>query len=202
VLSWVLVGGWTMVLVGGLVHIAAGAQEADGDVVQAVETNDVAFGLVGMGTLIYLVCGIAMWALLALWASHTARSARMAGNCATSRSGMAWWGQFVPVANFVLPLLAYVEAAKYANAVASVDGEVIGRGDGWRRGPMPTALLTWWLLYIPAAVAIVVHGTFGEESYDANGAAALVAGIFGISSAVCGALALRSVAASILSRAA
>ncbi len=192
VLCWVLLAAWVLLLAAGTAYVAADDQaltEAQYD--SALSTGD---GASGFGVLLLLGLGAAVWAVLAVWTCRTAEAARLAGNGSrSSRAGWAWWGLFVPLAGAVLPLLAYREAAAYLTAGHRTGGPGQGWGDGWRAEPVPRLLTAWWVLWAVAAV-FVVTGAGTLDTATAGGAYVL-AGLVGAASSVCGALALRRLAA-------
>ena len=186
-LLWVLVPVWGLFLVAGLVLLGArGAHLEDAEA--ALAADDRASVFAGLGVLGFLTVGAALWALLALWSSWTARAARAVGRPVDgSLSHLAWWGGFVPIAALVLPALAYAKAGR------TLDGAVRGGP-----GRVPPLLAAWWGLFVLAFLGVVVAAGTGDapdRSFGVDGAGLLVAGLAGIAASVCGALALRTAAA-------
>lgn len=193
VLLWVLQLVWLLLLGGGGALLSAGTQVDD--VYGTNTVLDTGDALAGLGGLLYLGSGVAVWALVALWTCHVARACSAAGNGVLGKAGSAWWGLFVPLAGLLLPMLAHREAAAYVVAGERVGGPGQGRGPWWRQERVPGLLPVWWGLWAAAAVTMFLAvGTSDEPA--TGGALFLVTGLLGIASSLCGAVVLRQLARS------
>lgn len=135
-----LTAAWLVVAVGGLLTLGKGGTSG----VYALDGSGVGGLLRTLGPTLVVLLGVPVWALLALWCSWTRHAARAAGRGGDtgSTTGMAWWGLFVPLANLVLPLLAYLGAARSGDAT-----------DQGRRGRADVRLVVWWVLFLLAVLA-------------------------------------------------
>ena len=190
VLLWVSIAGWLLLLLAGAVAATIPGALDDGDFVGAADSADASDGMFGLGWFVLFGLGVAMWALLALWASWTARAARGAGRGGeVPYAHMGWWGVFVPLASAVLPVLAYVQAARFADSARH-----------GRAGRVPALLVAWWVTFVAAAVFVLTGSGYQDEQVEVGdletyGALLVVGGLLGTVSAVLGALATRAVAA-------
>ncbi len=190
-LMWALALAYLLTLVNGIVALATADEGYSSSTYETGES----IGIVGV--LLFIGVGAAIWALLALWCSHTSLAARQAGNLpsGSSVSHIAWWGVFVPVGYLFLPFLAYREAARHTSAVAA-HGQLRNAGEGWRQAPLPPRMLPWWVTWAVATLLYSVYmGVSGYGWYTLEGLLMLTSGVIGIGASVLGALVFRDLAA-------
>lgn len=181
---WLTLVAWTLFAVAGLQLLAARTASSQDRYGDALGLDDRAETIAAFGLVALLATGAAVGALLALWCSSTADAARSAGRRhAVDLSSLAWWGLLVPVGALVLPVLAYVQTARYAST----------RTGGTEREHV-ALLIAWWVLFDLAALALAGAVVLGGER-GAGGAGLLLCGVLGAASTACGGVALRRVAA-------
>jgi hypothetical protein len=181
VLLWCLVAAHAVTAAGALALMAV----ADAGSATDIEAAE---GLSGLGFLVWFALGTALWVVLAVWCSRTSLAARAAGNQRDSISQMAWWGPFVPLANVVLPFLAYRDAAKYTQAVVRSRTQPRGAGESWRATRLPLGVQAWWALFIASSLCFSAYSAVDPAEDLLEGIFLLATATFGAASGVIGAL--------------
>lgn len=190
---WATLLGWFLWLAAGFQFLDSLTAFDEGYDADGYRADENAEALAGFGLLALLSAGAAVWALLALWCSWTARAARASGRVSdVTLSSMAWWGGFVPLAAFVLPVLAYRQTARTVRA--AVDSRRTGPPTSEQdTGDVPL-LLAWWGLFCLAMLAFWTSIAGADTWERAEGGGLVVCGLLGVASTLCGVVALHRVA--------
>lgn len=182
-LVWSLLAGYALIGVNGLTGVITHDEGFSSDLYEGGEQVGT------LAVLAFAVSSVWLWAVLALYCSHTAQAARAAGNLpsGSAATGLAWGGVFIPTGILWAPFLAYRTAIRYTLATAR-HGQLTGAGEGWRQLAVPSSFALWWGLVAGATSLFGVYSAVADQGYYlSEGLLMLLTAAVGVPACVVGA---------------